>query len=106
MTSRAEPIAQTLIFSRAMSRITDTECVLVERMRRRRIEIEMTQSELSAALAERGVWLSQSALSRIEAGMRRLYVGDAIEIARALGIELLWMQETVDKVAIIGRVRT
>ncbi|QPO17515.1 helix-turn-helix DNA binding domain protein [Mycobacterium phage phiGD20-1] len=46
------------------------------------------QSRLSDELSESGVDLSQSALSRLEGGHRRLGFGEAVAISMVLGLDL------------------
>ena len=58
------------------------------RVREHRLALGLTQGAFALVLAEHGLSLDASAISRIEKGIRALRLGEAHVIARTFGVEL------------------
>ncbi len=58
---------------------------------RMRQKPRVTQEELAARLAVRGVLMDRSAISRIEAQQRYLRDYEIVEIAKCLKVEVAWL---------------
>ncbi|MBZ4485980.1 helix-turn-helix domain-containing protein [Microbacterium sp. cx-55] len=69
----------------SMAELTDGDAAFAEAMKRRRIELGISQAALASELAlELGRAVSQQAVALMEAGSRRVTVGEAQVIASVL----------------------
>jgi transcriptional regulator with XRE-family HTH domain len=85
----------------AAIRVTATVGPRVTVIRRKR---NMEQSQLIAALEERGFTFTQSTISRVEKGDRELNVGELFGFAAALDCSPLALLDLEDDVEVAGRV--
>lgn len=61
------------------------------RLKQRRKELKLSQTNLSAKLQIEGVMIEQRAISRIEAGDRIVTDYEALNIAKVLKVDLIWL---------------
>jgi transcriptional regulator with XRE-family HTH domain len=76
-----------------------------EEVRQGRKRAGWTQADLCDSLSKVGVALDSSAITRIESGEREPQLGEALAIARILGIEMLSETQIVLDLSIWTRLR-
>lgn len=61
------------------------------KLARNRTKPKITQTDLLARLAVRGVQLEKTAISKIEAGTRPVTDIELVKISESLGVSILWL---------------
>src|SRR6185437_14748918 len=64
------------------------DLVFGDHLRRMRNEAGLTQRQLADKMSEAGITMYQSTIGKIEAGLRTVSIGEAVQFAAALGVQL------------------